>query len=398
MTDPSQMNDGQFGRAGNEASQGRIIPKSPRDVLRPEKVPSPPRRSREARSQLVIFLNFVMSMLTLLTVASVAIVYYAFHEYQAPGPLEADTTFLVREGAGLNEIAASLERKNIISQARVFNGVSKFLLDDKSLRHGEYEIKAHTSMLGVMELLRSGKSIQYSVTLPEGLTVKQIFKKLADDPVLEGKLPVDLPPEGSLRPDTYKFTRGNQRGIIVEQMKAAQARVLDDVWAKRDKDLPITTKEDLLILASIVEKETGKADERPQVASVFINRLKKGMRLQSDPTIIYGLYGGDGRPADSAILRSDIDKETPYNTYVIKGLPPTPIANPGRAALEAVANPSHTNYLYFVADGTGGHAFAETLEEHNENVKRWRKVQTDGNTTPDATGDDTGTQENRKAQ
>jgi UPF0755 protein len=392
VADPNQANDGQFGR-GNEAGQSRIIPKSPKEALRPEKVPSPPRRSREARSQLVIFLNFVMSMVTILTIGAVGGVYYFFHEYQAPGPLEADTTFLVREGAGVNEIAASLERKNIISQARVFNGVSKFLLGDKSLRHGEYEIKAHASMLEIVDLLRSGKSIQYSVTLPEGLTVKQIFKKLAQDPILEGDLPVDLPPEGSLFPDTYKFTRGYKRAAVVQQMKAAEARVLDEVWAKRDKDLPIATKEDLLILASIVEKETGKSDERPQVASVFLNRLKKNMRLQSDPTIIYGLYGGDGKPVDGAILQSDIDKETPYNTYVIKGLPPTPIANPGRAALEAVANPSHTSYLYFVADGTGGHAFASTLAEHNENVARWRKLQADSKDNTDATTTDTNTQQ-----
>ncbi|MBL0371221.1 endolytic transglycosylase MltG [Rhizobium sp. KVB221] len=377
MTDPSQTNEGQFGRQENGAAQGRIIPKSPKEALRPEKVPSPPRRSREARSQLVIFLNFVMSMITLLTVASVALVYYAFHEYRAPGPLETDTTFLVRSGAGINEVGISLERKDIVSQARVFNAVSLFLFGDKGLRQGEYEIKAHSSMLDVMELLRSGKSIQYAVTLPEGLTVKQIFRKLSTDPVLEGDLPVELPPEGSLRPETYKFTRGYKRADVVEQMKIAQAKLVDEVWDKRDTDLPIATKEEMLILASIVEKETGKSDERPQVASVFLNRLKKGMRLQSDPTILYGLYGGDGRPADSAILKSDIDKETPYNTYVIKGLPPTPIANPGRAALEAVANPSRTNYLYFVADGTGGHAFATTLEEHNANVKRWRKIQAD---------------------
>lgn len=387
MTDPSQQNDGQFGRSA-DPSQGRIIPKSPKEALRPEKVPSPPRRSREARSQLVIFLNFVMSMVTLLTIAAVALVYYAFHEYQAPGPLDADTTFLVREGAGITEISNSLERRNIISQARVFTAVSKFLGSDQKLRHGEYEIKAHASMLDIMDLLKSGKSIQYSVTLPEGLTVKQMFKKLADDPILEGDLPVDLPPEGSLRPDTYKFTRGYKRVAIVEQMEAAQSKLLDQVWDKRDSDLPIATKEDLLILASIVEKETGKSDERPQVASVFLNRLKKNMRLQSDPTIIYGLYGGDGKPVNAAILKSDIDKETPYNTYVIKGLPPTPIANPGRAALEAVANPSKTSYLYFVADGTGGHVFASTLEEHNANVKRWRKMQADENANPDQAGED----------
>jgi UPF0755 protein len=390
VSDPSQANDGQFGRADNGSAQSRIIPKSPKEALRPEKVPSPPRRSREARSQLVIFLNFVMSMITLLTVASVAIVYYAFHEYRAPGPLEADTTFLVRSGAGINEVGNSLERRNIISQARVFNAVSLFLFGDKGVRQGEYEIKAGASMLDIMELLRSGKSIQYAVTLPEGLTVKQIFRKLSSDPVLEGSLPVDLPPEGSLRPETYKFTRGYKRADIVQQMEVAQSKLLEEVWAKRDKDLPIATKEEMMILASIVEKETGRADERPQVASVFINRLRKGMRLQSDPTIIYGIYGGDGKPADKPITQSDKTKETPYNTYVIKGLPPTPIANPGRAALEAVANPSHTNYLYFVADGSGGHAFAATLEEHNENVKRWRKIEAERG----AAVEDGATQEN----
>src|SRR5690606_8154734 len=159
--------------------------------------------------------------------------------------------------------------------------------------------------------------------LPEGLTVKQIFRRLQDDPILEGDLPVDLPPEGTLRPDTYKFTRGNKRATIVEQMKVAQTRTLDEVWERRDKDLPIATKEEMLILASIVAKGTGKADERPLVASLFINRLNKGMRLQSDPTIVYGLYGGDGKPANREILRADIDKATPFNTYVINGLPPT---------------------------------------------------------------------------
>ncbi|MDB5550241.1 MAG: hypothetical protein JWL86_225 [Rhizobium sp.] len=378
LTDPNQTSEGQYGRAANGGdAQTRIIPKSPKEALRPEKVPLPPRRSREARSQLVIFLNFVMTMVTLLTVAAVALVYYAFREYQAPGPLEADTTFLVREGAGINEIGQSLERKGIISQSRIFTTVTKFLGEDQKSRHGEYEVKAHASMMEIMDLFKTGKSIQYSVTMPEGLTVKQTFKRLAADPILEGDLPVDLPPEGSLRPETYKFTRGSKRGIIVAQMKAAQQKILDEVWEKRDKDSPLASKEEMLILASIVEKETGKADERPQVASVFLNRIKKGMRLQSDPTIVYGLFGGDGKPSDRELTKADVDKETPYNTYEIDGLPPTPIANPGRAALEAVANPSRTDYLYFVADGTGGHAFAATLKEHNENVARWRKFQAD---------------------
>jgi UPF0755 protein len=376
LTDPNSTNEGQFGRATtNGDAQTRIIPKSPKEALRPEKVPLPPRRSREARSQLVIFLNFVMTVITFLTVAAVALVFYAFREYRAAGPLDADTTFLVREGAGISEIADSLERKNIISNGRIFKTVTKFLGDDQKSRHGEYAIKAHASMLDIMDILKSGKSIQYSVTLPEGLTVKQMFARLAAEPNLDGDLPTELPAEGTLRPDTYKFTRGSKRSAVVTQMLATQNRILDEVWEKRDKDLPLASKEEMLILASIVEKETGKSDERPQVASVFLNRLKKGMRLQSDPTIVYGLFGGDGKPADRELTKDDVEKSTPYNTYRIDGLPPTPIANPGRAALEAVANPSRTDYLYFVADGTGGHAFASTLDEHNDNVKRWRKFQ-----------------------
>jgi UPF0755 protein len=378
LTDPNSTSEGQFGRPVLPGdSQKRIIPQSAKDALRPEKVPLPPRRSREARSQLVIFLNFVMTILTFLTVAAVALVYYAFREYQQPGPLQTDTTFLVREGAGISEIADGLERKNIISNSRVFKTVTKFLGEDQKSRHGEYAIKANASMMEIMDILKSGKSIQYSVTLPEGLTVKQMFKRIAADPNLDGDLPAELPAEGTLRPDTYKFTRGSKRSAVLAQMTTSQSRVLDEVWEKRDKDLPLASKEELLILASIVEKETGKADERPQVASVFLNRIKKGMRLQSDPTIVYGLFGGDGKPAERELTKADIEKETPYNTYRIDGLPPTPIANPGRAALESVANPSRTDYLYFVADGSGGHAFATTLDEHNENVKRWRKFQED---------------------
>lgn len=375
LTDPNSTSDGQFGRSASADGQTRIIPMSPKEALRPEKVPLPPRRSREARSQLVIFLNFVMTVITFLAVAAVALVYYAFREYQQPGPLAEDTTFIVREGAGISEIAESLQRRDIVSNARIFKTVTQFMGDDQKSRHGEYAIKANASMLEIMDILKSGKSIQYSVTLPEGLTVKQMFKKIAADPNLDGDLPAELPAEGTLRPDTYKFTRGSKRTAVLAQMSSSQSRILDEVWEKRDKDLPIASKEEMLILASIVEKETGKSDERPQVASVFLNRIKKGMRLQSDPTIVYGLFGGDGKPVDRELTRADIDKSTPYNTYRIDGLPPTPIANPGRAALEAVANPSRTDYLYFVADGSGGHAFATTLDEHNENVKRWRKFQ-----------------------
>ena len=374
MSDTNDTGGNTFGR-GEAVSKGPIIPKSANEALRPERVPQPPRRSRKARSQLVIFLNFVMTAIVFITIAAAAVFYYAIDSYESPGPLTANTNFIVRNGAGLNEIAANLERNEIVTDSRVFRVLSKVYLEDQTLKAGEYEIKANASMRDVMELLKSGKSILYSVSVPEGLTVKQVFKRLSDDPVLEGDLPAELPAEGSLMPDTYKFSRGTKRADILQQMAAAQKALIDQIWERRDENLPIETREEFVTLASIVEKETGKADERPRVASVFLNRLEKGMRLQSDPTIVYGLFGGDGKPSDRPIFQSDLEKQTPYNTYIIKGLPPTPIANPGRAALEAVANPSRTGDLYFVADGTGGHVFAETLDEHNQNVRRWRKME-----------------------
>jgi UPF0755 protein len=360
----------------NGAARGPIIPKSPNEALRPERVPEPPRRSKKARSQFVIFLNFVMTMVVVICIAAVAGFYYMIRVYQEPGPLETNSHFLVRSGNGLSEIAANLERNGIISEARIFRYVTAtYLRNGETLKAGEYEIKAHASMKDVMDTMVSGKSILYSVVLPEGLTVRQMFLRLAEDPVLEGDLPSEQPPEGSLRPDTYKFSRGTKRNEILSQMRAAQQKMVDQIWEKRDPDLPVKTKEEFLVLASIVEKETGKEDERAHVASVFLNRIQKGMRLQSDPTIVYGLFGGEGKPSDRPIYKSDIAKQTPYNTYQIKGLPPTPISNPGRAALEAVANPWRSKDLYFVADGTGGHVFAATLEEHNANVKRWRRVE-----------------------
>ncbi len=386
MTDNSQNSGVSFGRGAESSAKGPIIPKSPTEALRPERVPAPPRRSRKARSQLVIFLNFLMTMTVAVCVIAVAAFFYAMSAYQNPGPLATNTNFVVRTGAGLAEIAGSLERNGIITDARIFRHVtSTYLRDGESLKAGEYEIKAGASMKEIMDLLKSGKSILYSVSMPEGLTVKQMFKRLADDPVLEGELPAELPQEGSLRPDTYKYSRGTKRSEIVSQMAAAQQKLVDQIWEKRDPDLPIKTKEEFVTLASIVEKETGKDDERAHVASVFINRLTKGMRLQSDPTIVYGLFGGDGKPSDRPIYQSDLKKETPYNTYVIKGLPPGPIANPGRAALEAVAHPWKTKDLYFVADGTGGHVFAATLEEHNANVRAWRKIEAERGEDPGAT-------------
>lgn len=380
MSDTNQTDETPFGRdgqgTGQGAGKGPIIPKSASEALRPERVPGPPKRSRKARSQVVIFLNFLMTLVVMVCVLAVLGFYYVTTSYQRPGPLEANTNFIVRNGAPVGEIASNLERNGIVTDSRIFRFMtSTYLKAGETLKAGEYEIKAGATMRDIMDLLKSGKSILYSVSIPEGLTVKQIFEKLSDDPVLEGEVPSAFPAEGSLRPDTYKFSRGTKRAEVVDQMLAAQQKLIDQIWEKRDGDLPIKTKEEFITLASIVEKETGVADERAHVASVFINRLNKGMRLQSDPTIIYGLFGGDGKPADRPIYQSDLKKDTPYNTYIIKGLPPTPIANPGRAALEAVASPWKTKDLYFVADGTGGHVFAPTLDEHNVNVKRWRKIE-----------------------
>ncbi|WP_439329130.1 endolytic transglycosylase MltG [Ciceribacter ferrooxidans] len=383
-----QNSGNEVGRGAEPASKGPIIPKSPAEALKPERVPAPPKRSRKARSQLVIFLNFLMTLTVTVFVIAVAGFYYVMSAYQEPGPLQANVNFVVRNGAGLNEIANNLERSGVVTDSRIFRYVTATYLDEnETLKAGEYEIKAKASMKEIMDLLKSGKSILYAISFPEGLSVKQMFKRLADDPVLEGELPAELPAEGALRPDTYKFSRGTKRDEIISQMIAAQQKVIDQVWEKRDPDLPLKSKLELVTLASIVEKETGKPDERAHVASVFYNRLQKGMRLQSDPTIVYGLFGGDGKPADRPIFQSDLKKETPYNTYLVKGLPPGPIANPGREALEAVANPWRTKDLYFVADGTGGHVFAATLEEHNANVKKWRKIEAERGVEPDVVMD-----------
>jgi UPF0755 protein len=220
-----------------------------------------------------------------------------------------------------------------------------------------------------------GKVVAHQISIPEGLTSQQIVARLSQDDVLTGDVKA-VPPEGSILPDTYNYTRGITREQLVERMEQAQARLVHEVWDRRSPDLPLKSPDQLVVLASLVEKETGKAEERTRVAAVFVNRLKQKMKLQSDPTIIYGLVGGKGtlgRP----IMKSEITQPTPYNTYLIDGLPPGPIANPGRASLEAAANPARTRELYFVADGTGGHAFAETYEQHQKNVARFRLIWTD---------------------
>ncbi len=369
---------GETEQSGGRPAKGKsrpVVAKSAREALRPKEGTPPPRRSRQSRNQFVVFLNFLMSSVIFLVIAAGIAFYFGKREFEAPGPATSAETIMVRPNMSVREIATQLERENLISDTRIFLMGLRAYGADSRIKAGEYEIKAGASMHEIMELLESGKSVLYSLTIPEGLTVKQVFDRIAQTEELSGELPAELPPEGSLAADTIRFTRGLDRAELVEKLKEDQAELVQSIWERRAEGLPIDTVEEFVTLASIVEKETGRADERSRVAAVFINRLKKGMRLQSDPTIIYGIFGGDGKPSDRPIYRSDIEKKTDYNTYQIDGLPPTPIANPGRAALEAVANPSRTDDLYFVADGTGGHVFAKTLKEHNENVARWRRIE-----------------------
>ncbi len=347
---------------------------SPNEALQPEAAPPPPpiQRGRK-RSRLSAFSGF-LSFLLIVAVVAMAGVVWGVQRFNAPGSLQADKVVIVPRG-DLLEITSQLEREGVIENSMLFNAA--LLLQGKSskLKEGEYLFKQNASMREVMDTLVSGKQILHTVTLPEGLTSEQIVQRLGESDVLGGDVR-DMPKEGSLLPETYKVTRGTTRSDLIKKMQDDQKKVVDQIWARRASDLPLRSPYELIILASIVEKETGKADERPRVAGVFMNRLQKHMRLQSDPTIVYGLVGGKGSLGHS-ISRAELDKFTPYNTYSIEGLPPGPIANPGRAALEAVANPSRTQELYFVADGTGGHVFAATIDEHSRNVQRWRQIEKD---------------------
>ncbi|XSG82394.1 MAG: endolytic transglycosylase MltG [Methyloligella sp. ZOD6] len=324
-------------------------------------------------------MRIINRVLTLILVAAgigVGLLYFLKVQFDKPGPLETAKVVVIPQGRGVSGIADQLQSEGVISDRRVFVTTSyyfNYIKGDSTLKAGEYEFAAHTSMRDVLDKLVEGKSIRHKVTIAEGLTSQQVVRKLLDHPELTGEI-TEIPPEGSLLPDTYLFRRGESRQDILNRMAQAQQVFLAEHWKDRAPDLPIQTPQEALILASIVEKETGVEGERPHIAAVFHNRLRKSMRLQSDPTIIYGLVGGQGK-LGRPILQSELDKKTVYNTYQIDGLPPTPIANPGRSAILATLNPAATDALYFVADGSGGHAFAASLSDHNDNVAEWRKIQ-----------------------
>jgi peptidoglycan lytic transglycosylase G len=370
---------------------GPPLARSPAERLEPTRPPTRPRRSRRARgereprrsSPLLRILSGILTSVLLLMLLAGGIAYLFDQQIDAPGPLERAKVVAIPKNEGAHEIAYRLERDGVVSDRRLF--IAGYLWAKLAawfeggkpvqLRAGEYPVRQNASIRQVIELLSEGRTIALKVTVPEGLTSHQIVERLKADANLSGEIEA-VPTEGSLLPETFMVERGMSRQSIIERMQAEAKKLADRAWAQRKKGLPLKSLEEAIVLASIVEKETGRGDERERVAAVFINRLKSNMRLQSDPTILYGLGGGKtvwSRP----IQKHEIVQKTTYNTYQIDGLPPTPICNPGRAAIEAVLNPADTNDLYFVADGAGRHVFAETLKEHNANVLKWRAFEKD---------------------
>jgi UPF0755 protein len=330
---------------------------------------------KQRSSAILRVLGSLLGILVLSSFALIGAFLWAYSSFTASGPLtETKTTQLAKTMTRL-ELATKLQDEGIISDSRIFGAALGLTsLASSGVKTGEYEFSKSASMEEVLSILRQGRTITYKLTVPEGWTSQMAVNRINEHEALSGDPITALPTEGAIMADTFVFQRGMTRQELVTEMQVAQQKMLDAVWQGRPADSIVKTKEELVTLASIVEKETGKADERPLVAAVFLNRLKKGMRLQSDPTIIYGIVGSKGK-LDRPLSREDIATETPYNTYRINGLPPGPIASPGRASLEAVLKPAAVEYLFFVADGTGGHAFATTLDEHNENVAKWRKIE-----------------------
>lgn len=294
------------------------------------------------------------------------------------GPHDETLSVTIERGQGVSAIAEQLEREGAIHRAWLMKITSRLSRDHRNLKAGEYEIPARASLLSIIDQISEGRTVQRFLTFREGLTSWQIVRILNDAPDLSGTIDT-IPDEGTLLPETYAFTKGEDRNAILARMQSAMRDTIESIWPQRAMDSPIQTMEQAIILASIVEMETSQPDERARVAGVFINRLKRGMALQTDPTVIYAITKGEiqeqGKgPLGRRLLRKDLEIDSPYNTYRNAGLPPGPIANPGRDAIKATLNPETHNYIYFVADGTGGHIFAETLAEHNRNVAKWRTI------------------------
>jgi UPF0755 protein len=305
--------------------------------------------------------------------------WYVYWNFNRPGPLAVSQDIVVPRGAGVQSIGRLLAERGIVADVELFVFGTRLFGWSAPLRAGEYAFPARASARDAVRILQSAEPVIRRLTIPEGLTGAEVAALIAAAEGLSGELsPVE---EGALLPETYHYRWGDSRAEMISRMRAAMSAALTELWPARAPDLPLADPRDAVILASIVEKETGRPEERPRVAAVFVNRLKRGMPLQSDPTVAFALADGNGGALDRELRRADLKVDHPYNTYVVRGLPPGPIANPGRASLAAVLNPADTADLYFVADGSGGHAFARTLEEHNRNVAKWRRVQRDSRTS-----------------
>jgi len=321
-----------------------------------------------------IFLSFLSIFLLGLAVIAV-IIGYGVHSYSSNGPLAEDKMILIERGTGVSGIAQKLADDNIIYNDMVFKIAARF---GDSLKAGEYEFPAGASTAKILQMLQEGDVFDRKITIVEGYTVQQIIKRLNARDDLTGKI-TKTPEEGTLLPNTYHFVKNEGRQDVIDRMASNMRVALDLAWQRKANNLPIKTKLEALTLASIVEKETAVAEERNRVAGVFINRLRKNMPLQTDPTVIYAITKGDIKedgkgPLGRRILSKDLQYDSPYNTYKYSGLPPGPIANPGIDSIKATLNPEEHDYIFFVADGTGGHVFAKTLAEHNRNVAEWRKI------------------------
>jgi len=348
-------------------------PESPADGQHAEQAGAAPvRRSRRGVGWLISIIVFVLIAGATLAGGGTVMLHRA---YSDPGPLAADTSVVIPRDASGQAIASTLVDAGIAADTRLFAIAVRFLAPDRPLRAGEYAFSTGVSLRDVVAKLQAGDTVVRRVTIAEGLTTREILALIEDADGLSGPTPeLSEIGEGAMLPETYHFSLGDTRAALIARMRAARDAGLARLWAARKDGLPLASPREALILASIVERETAVPEERARVAGVFINRLNKGMRLQSDPTVAYGLTE-DGAPLDRPLRRADLAVDHPYNTYVHRGLPPGPIANPGLASIAAVLNPAETKDLYFVADGTGGHAFARTLAEHNRNVARWRRIQ-----------------------
>ena len=314
-----------------------------------------------------------LSVLIVIGVALLVTIGVAKREFAAPGPLEEAVVVQVPKGADIADASELLAENGAIGNGMLFRLGARYRGEARAIKYGEYRIPPRASMAEILSMLVRGDTVTHRITVAEGLTSWEVVELLRQNDVLTGEI-AEVPPEGRLAPETYHIERGQTRAELLARMRALQEEILAEAWEARPEDFPLRSPDELLTLASIVEKETGVPEERGRVASVFLNRLRRGMLLQSDPTVVYGITEGKG-PLGRGLRQSELERQSPYNTYVVGGLPPTPIANPGRDAIRAVVNPEATDFLYFVADGTGGHVFAESLAEHNRNVAKWRKIE-----------------------